>query len=68
VSLTASGEAEIERLKEVGLERFASFVEKWDGEEVRTFTRLLVKLELSKAEHNESGNTTGARWRRPKED
>jgi MarR family transcriptional repressor of mepA len=68
VSLTVSGEAEIERLKEVGLERFASFVEKWDAEEVRTFTRLLVKLELSKAEKNESGNTTGVRWRRQKED
>lgn len=68
VSLTASGEAEIERLKEVGLERFASFVEKWDAQEVRTFIRLLVKLELSKAEQNASGNTTGVRWRRPKED
>jgi DNA-binding MarR family transcriptional regulator len=68
VSLTASGASEIERLKEIGLERFASFVEKWDSEEVRTFTRLLVKLELSKSEHNESGSTTGVRWRRQKED
>lgn len=68
VSLTASGEAEIERLKQVGLQRFASFVEKWDAEEVCTLTRLLTKLELSKTELNATGNTSGARWRRQEKD
>jgi DNA-binding MarR family transcriptional regulator len=64
VSLTASGKAEIKRLTQVGLERFASFVAKWEAEEVRTLTRLLTKLELSKAEVNARPNQTGPRWRR----
>lgn len=64
VSLTASGKAEIERLRRVGLDRFASFVAKWEAEEVRTLTRLLTKLERSKAEVNARGNPTGTRWRR----
>jgi DNA-binding MarR family transcriptional regulator len=68
VSLTASGKVEIERLKQVGLERFASFVAKWDAEEVRTFTRLLTKLELSKAAVNAAENQSGARWRQQEKD
>lgn len=63
VSLTAAGKAEVERLQQVGLRRFASFVEKWDAAEVRTLTRLLMKLEQSKTEVNTRGNPAGARWR-----
>lgn len=63
ISLTASGKTEIERLKQVGLERFASFVAHWEPEEVRTLTRLLTKLELSKAAINTAEASTGARWR-----
>jgi DNA-binding MarR family transcriptional regulator len=68
VSLTASGKAEIERLRQVGLQRFASFVAKWDAEEVRTLTRLLTKLEVSKSEVNRRGNLSRARWRRQEKD
>lgn len=50
VSLTETGRKETERLTQVGLERFAGFVQEWDAEEVRTLTRLLVKFEQSKAE------------------
>jgi DNA-binding MarR family transcriptional regulator len=63
VSLTVAGRAEIERLKEIGLERFASFVAKWNAEEVRTLTRLLMKLESSKAEMNAGAKPAGTRWR-----
>lgn len=65
VKLTAVGRAEIERLRVVGLQRFASFVAKWDVEEVRTLTRLLAKLEASKAEVNAgaSAKPVGRRWR-----
>jgi DNA-binding MarR family transcriptional regulator len=64
VTLTASGKVELERLRQVGLARFASFVAKWDAEEVRTLARLLVKFELSKAEVNAAVSQSGARWRR----
>jgi DNA-binding MarR family transcriptional regulator len=63
VSLTSSGKAEVERLRQVGLQRFASFVEKWDAAEVRTLTQLLMKLEQSKTDVNARGNPTGASWR-----
>jgi DNA-binding MarR family transcriptional regulator len=62
VSLTASGRAEIERLQEIGMQRFASFVAKWDAEEVRMLTRLLAKLEQSKAEVNAMAKPSGPRW------
>ncbi len=48
--LTDSGQEELAELTQIGLKRFASFVADWDAEEVRTLTRLLVKLEESKAE------------------
>lgn len=50
VSLTDVGREETRRLTEIGLGRFAAFVESWDAEEVRTLARLLSKLEASKAE------------------
>ncbi len=50
VALTETGRAELERLYQIGMSRFATFVADWDAEEVRTFTRLLMKFEDSKAE------------------
>jgi DNA-binding MarR family transcriptional regulator len=64
--LTTGGRAEIKRLQEIGLQRFASFVAGWDADEVHTLTRLLVKLEQSKAEVNASAKPTGRRWRQEK--
>jgi DNA-binding MarR family transcriptional regulator len=49
VSLTPSGVQEQQRLREVGLDRFALFVTQWTPEEVRTLAGLLEKLERSKA-------------------
>ena len=49
VALTAPGQQELQRLREIGLARFASFVADWDATEVRELTRLLTKLEVSKA-------------------
>jgi DNA-binding MarR family transcriptional regulator len=49
VTLTSAGVEERERLTEEGLDRFSSFVADWEPEEVRTLTRLLEKLEASKA-------------------
>jgi DNA-binding MarR family transcriptional regulator len=50
LQLTNSGREELAALTQIGLQRFASFVADWDADEVRTLTRLLVKLEESKAE------------------
>jgi DNA-binding MarR family transcriptional regulator len=63
VRLTAAGRAEIARLQEVGLQRFASFVAKWDVGEVRELARLLVKLEESKAAVNTAPKPARAHWR-----
>jgi DNA-binding MarR family transcriptional regulator len=63
VSLTPGGKAEIERLREIGLQRFASFVAKWEAEEVRALTRLLTKLELSKNQINADAKPASGRWR-----
>ncbi len=49
IELTDSGQKELQRLQEIGLDRFSKFVAVWDAEEVRTFTRLLSKLEETKA-------------------
>lgn len=68
VSLTPAGKAEIERLRQAGLRRFASFVEKWDAAEVRTLTHLLTKLEASKTEVNARANPAGPRWRKNKKE
>jgi DNA-binding MarR family transcriptional regulator len=50
VTLTSAGIDEFQRLTEVGLDRFGSFVEDWEPEEVRMLTSLLQKFEQSKAE------------------
>jgi DNA-binding MarR family transcriptional regulator len=69
VTLAESGRAEIARLQEIGIQRFASFVEKWDVAEVRELTRLLRKLEKSKAEVNAADaapKPAVVRWRQKK--
>jgi DNA-binding MarR family transcriptional regulator len=49
VTLSSTGAGELERITEVGLDRFGSFVADWEPEEVRMLTSLLQKLEASKA-------------------
>lgn len=70
VTLTESGRAEIARLHEIGMQRFANFVATWDAAEVRELARLLEKLESSKAEINAGESTVkpggGGRWRQKK--
>jgi len=63
ITLTAAGQDELKRLGEVGLGRFAKFVEDWDAQDVRTLSRLLFKLELSKAETSDrEQHPGGRRW------
>jgi DNA-binding MarR family transcriptional regulator len=66
VRLTAAGRAELERLRRLGMERYASFVAGWEAEEVRTLARLLEKLEQSKAETARTTKLVGGRWRKVK--
>lgn len=66
VSLTPAGIDELRRLTELGLDRFASFVQHWTVAEVRTLTALLTKLQLSMAAVNsaEQRPPGGRRWAR----
>jgi DNA-binding MarR family transcriptional regulator len=50
ITLTEAGRAELARLFQIGMSRFSTFVADWDADEVRAFTRLLMKFEASKAE------------------
>jgi DNA-binding MarR family transcriptional regulator len=50
ITLTEAGRDEMNRLTQIGLDRFATFVADWDAQEVQTLARLLLKLEASKAE------------------
>ncbi len=63
VRLTPSGEAEMLRLQQVGLDRFATFVADWEPSEVRSLTALLRKLERSKADAaTQTRRPAGRRW------
>lgn len=62
LTLTEQGRSELQRLTQVGLDRFTTFVADWDAGEVRTFTRLLVKLEESKAAANHKRAPAGHGW------
>jgi DNA-binding MarR family transcriptional regulator len=66
VKLTAAGQTELERLREIGLQRFTSFVAKWEPDEVRTLTQLLLKLEQSKIEVSTGTKPSGNRWKQQK--
>jgi DNA-binding MarR family transcriptional regulator len=48
VTLTPAGADEMARLRQAGVDRFATFVAGWEPEEVRTLTALLEKLQSSK--------------------
>jgi DNA-binding MarR family transcriptional regulator len=48
ITLAAPGQAELDRLREIGLQRWSSFVSEWEMDEVQTLTHLLEKLEQSK--------------------
>lgn len=50
VKLTKSGRAELKRLTQIGLQRFALFVQDWTVTEVQTLASLLEKFEQSKAD------------------
>jgi DNA-binding MarR family transcriptional regulator len=69
VSLTPSGSEELRRLTQVGLDRFASFVDDWKVDEVRALTALLEKLQQSMAALNASEQppAIGRRWARERD-
>lgn len=48
VTLTPAGADEMARLRQAGVDRFATFVADWEPGEVRTLTALLEKLQSSK--------------------
>lgn len=64
ICITDSGRKEAERLDQIGLERFAAFVDGWDAEEVRELGRMLGKLEsaIIKAKRPEESAPAGRRW------
>lgn len=71
LSLTAEGQAEVARLTEVGMSRFATFVADWEAAEVRAFTGLLEKFRRSadavaEAEQADKGDRRAPvpRWKR----
>jgi DNA-binding MarR family transcriptional regulator len=65
VTLTPAGAGELNRLTQVGLDRFASFVADWQPEDVRTLTALLDKLRNSiaaVAAQEQQQRAAGRRW------
>jgi DNA-binding MarR family transcriptional regulator len=67
VSLTDAGREEMRRLTEIGLARFAAFVEDWDGGDVRMLARLLARLKASMSEVGRQQQPSGGSWRGRKE-
>jgi DNA-binding MarR family transcriptional regulator len=69
IRLTNPGQNKLRELTNFGLGRFSKFVADWDAEEVRTLTRLLLKLEQSKTKvADREGSPVRARWRRKEGD
>jgi DNA-binding MarR family transcriptional regulator len=65
VTLTPAGAGELQRLTQVGLDRFASFVADWPPGDVRVLTALLDKLRNSiatVAAHEQEQRPPGRRW------
>jgi DNA-binding MarR family transcriptional regulator len=65
VTLTPAGIGELQRLTQVGLDRFALFVADWQPGEVRTLTALLDKLRNSiaaVAAQEQAQRPAGRRW------
>ncbi len=61
IHITDSGLKEFDRLNQVGLERFAAFVEGWDAEEVRELGRMLNKLETAMVRAKQRDRAPGGR-------
>ena len=63
ITLTDAGRDELDRLTQIGMARFASFVADWDASEVQMLAKLLWKLETSKAEvAAQEQRTKGRHW------
>jgi DNA-binding MarR family transcriptional regulator len=63
VTLTRAGRTEMDRLTEIGLQRFALFVKEWRPDEIRALTDLLEKLRRSMAETaDQERPAPGRRW------
>ena len=65
VALTPAGGAELRRLQQVGLDRFALFVADWEPADVRMLTTLLDKLRNSiaaVAAREQEQRPAGRRW------
>jgi DNA-binding MarR family transcriptional regulator len=65
VTLTPAGASEMQRLTEVGLDRFALFVADWPPADVRMLTALLDKLRISMAAvaaDEQEQRPAGRRW------
>jgi DNA-binding MarR family transcriptional regulator len=65
VTLTPAGAGELQRLTQVGLDRFALFVADWSPGDVRMLTTLLDKLRNSitaVAEQEQEQRLAGRRW------
>ena len=65
VTLTPAGAGELQRLTQVGLDRFALFVADWSPGDVRMLTTLLDKLRNSitaVAEQEQEQRPAGRRW------
>jgi DNA-binding MarR family transcriptional regulator len=65
VTLTPAGAGELQRLTQVGLDRFALFVADWSTGDVRMLTTLLDKLRNSitaVAEQEQEQRPAGRRW------
>jgi DNA-binding MarR family transcriptional regulator len=67
VTLTAAGMAEMQRLQEVGLDRFSMFVADWEPGEVRELAGLLEKLRASMAAAGERERRPPARREQPED-
>jgi hypothetical protein len=66
VTLLPAGTEELGRLEQFGLQRFEQFVRDWDAEDVRKFTELLEKLQMSMTNlaERETRRAAGRRWAR----
>jgi DNA-binding MarR family transcriptional regulator len=64
VALTTDGYEELQRLQQVGVARFESFVAGWDASDVTSFTRYLERLEGDKhaATEREGRRPRHPRW------
>jgi DNA-binding MarR family transcriptional regulator len=63
ITLTDAGQQALNQLTRIGFDRFALFVADWDAEDVRTLTRLLLKLEEStSAVARDEQQPRGRRW------